>query len=200
MGRVEASSGFVEEDYRRAANECHGNTKPSQHPAAILTRALLEALGELAELRDLHQATWAGSLQHTVNFQVLSARQHLEDDVLLRADAHQIAAHLVCADAAASGNHLRPPANTGILHQAPGWQELATEHRDGRRLAGTIVAEQAVDLAGADVQVQAVHRLALLVVCLCEPMTPKPLLPSGAVILLEILWVSSALAGLDHDV
>ena len=147
---VEAGRRLVEEEDARAVQQRQREVQPALHAARVGRRPAIGGVGEADALEQLVAAAAAlgarDALQPALQAHVLAAGQHRVERHVLQRDADR-GAHL--------GSLLRDVvARDG--RPARGRRQQRREHLDGRRLAGAVGAEEAVDLARRHVQVDPV--------------------------------------------
>ena len=139
---VEAGRRLVEEEDLRPVHERERQVEPALHPARVAAHL---AVGGLAQADAAEQLVGAlrplgarDPLQRGLQAQVLAAGQERVERGLLqrRADVHP---HL---------RALLDDVEAGDARAARGRRQQRRQHVHGRRLAGAVRAEEAVDLAG----------------------------------------------------
>ena len=170
--RVEAGGGLVEDQQARAAQQRGGDAQALAHPVGVAAHAVLRPRGQLDDLEHLvDPLPRAATVERGEQFEVLASRQvgvearrlHEPRDALQRARA---VAHRVA-----------PEQLDGALRR----HDQAERHAQRGRLAGAVGAEEPVDVAGVDVQVDVVDREDLLV-ALDQPPAREPAPPSSAAV------------------
>ena len=148
--RVQASGGLIEEDEWGPGDERDRQVQPTPHPAGVAAHPLAAGLGEAEGgqqlLGPLTCPTPAKAQQAPEEPQVLRAGERLVDAGVLSRHPDEAAHRMALADHIVPQDH-RPAA---------GGSQQGGDHAQRRRLTGTVGAEQAVDDAGGDLQVQAV--------------------------------------------
>ena len=148
--RVEASGGLVEEDERGTGDERDRQVQSPPHPTGVSAYPLAACVGQAEGGQQLvcplPRPTSAKAQQAPEEAQVLRAGERLIDAGVLSRHPDEAAHRVALADDVVPQDH-RP---------APGGGQQGGHHAQRRRLAGTVGAEQAVDDAGGDLQVQAV--------------------------------------------
>ena len=148
--RVQTSGGLVEEDERGTGDERDRQVQAAPHPTGVTAHPLAACLGQAEGgqqlLGPLPRPTSAKAQQAPEEAQVLRAGERLIDAGVLSRHPDEAAHRVALADDVVPQDH-RP---------APGGGQQGGHHAQRRRLAGTVGAEQAVDDAGGDLQVQAV--------------------------------------------
>ena len=149
---VEARRRLVEEEDPRRVHEREREVEPALHPAGVAAHLAVGCLGQADPDQQLIRAPNAvglrQGLERGLQAQVLAAGQERVEGSLLecRADPRP---------------HLRPfvdNVETGHAGGARGRREQRREHVHSRRLAGAVGAEEAVDLARGDREVDGVDR------------------------------------------
>ena len=155
---VEAGGRLVEEQHPGAVDETERDVEPAPHPAGVGLDDAVRRFGDPDELaaarrRAARSAPAAHPLHAALEHQVLAAGAVLVDARVLR--------HV--ADRAAHGVRLTTDVVAGDRGRALVRVRERDEHAHGRRLAGTVRAEQPEDLAFAHVERDAVECLDLAV-------------------------------------
>ena len=147
---VEAGGRLVEEEDARAVGEGEGEVEPAFHPARVAADLAVGRVGEPDPLQQLAAALGALGLAEAVQgglqAHVLAAGQQRVEGGLLQGGADRRA-------------HLRPFGDDVVAGDpggAGGGGEEGGQHQHRRRLAGAVGAEEAVDLALGDLEVDAV--------------------------------------------
>ena len=151
--RVESHRRLVEEEHARIRDERAGDLEPPALAAAV------RADGTIDELRE---AEYGGELvdarlrlapvdfpEARVDVEVAPTGQRAVDDGLLEDDAAQ----------APSRERMLRDVEAGEPGRAARRRDCRRQHPDRRRFAGAVRAQQAEDLAGRDVEVDAFDRL-----------------------------------------
>src|ERR671935_790555 len=146
--RVESHRRLVEEQHTRVGDESARDLESAPLAAAERGDGTFDEIGQ-AEDRDefVDVCAFVDAPQAGVELEVAATRQRAVDDRVLEDDA---------ADGAGLPR-LRGDVETGQLRRAAGRCDRRGEHPDGGRLAGAVRAEQPEDLAGRDVEIDALH-------------------------------------------
>ena len=149
--RVEAGGRLVEEEDARLVDQRRGKVEAPLHPARVGADPAVGGGGEVDPLQQVIGAPAAlrggDALQRRLQADQLAAghqrveRRFLEGDADRPAHRPRFLDHVVPGDGGA-------PA---------GWQQQRRQHPHGRRLAGAVGAEEAVDLARLDLEVDSLH-------------------------------------------
>ena len=150
--RVDADGGLVEDQHVGIVDERGGDVEAPLHSAAERLRLVAGAVGEADErerrVDALAQQRAGHPVERAEQLEVGGGAEVLVDRELLRNDAD---APLGEVGVLVEGQTRRVGADED---RAAIGADQAAQHRDGRRLAGAVRAEQADDLAGADRQRQ----------------------------------------------
>ena len=132
-------------------HEGEREVEPALHAARVAADAPVRRLDEADTLEQLAAAADALGLGHAVHPglqpHVLATREEWVERGLLEGGA----------DGGAHARALAHHVEAGDAGRARGRRKQRREHEDGGRLAGAVGPEEAVDLAGRDVEVDAVH-------------------------------------------
>ena len=149
---VEPGGRLVEEDDPRPVHEREREVEPALHPARVAADLAIGRLAQADAVEQLLRARLplgAGDpLQRRLQPQMVAPGQHRVERRLLERRADHDA-------------HLRPLLDDVVAADArrPGRRrQQRRQHQHGRRLAGAVRPEEAVDLARLDAQVDPVHR------------------------------------------
>jgi hypothetical protein len=146
-GRIEPRRGLVEDQQARAAQQGGRDPQALAHPVGVAADPVSRPRSELDDRKDLIDALLgAGAVERREQFEVLAAGEvgveagslHEPGDALQRARA------------------LAQRVATEQLDSALGGRDQAERHAKGCRLAGSVRAEEAVDVARVDVQVDVI--------------------------------------------
>ena len=147
---VEAGGGLVEEEDVGVVDQRRGQVEPALHPPRVGLDLAVDGGADVDEAEHLRHAGQAfvapEPVEPALEVEELSARLAvvesgvLEGDADLEADLLGIAGHVVAGDES----------------PAPRRAQQGAEHADQRRLAGAVRAEEPVDLARGDLEVDAV--------------------------------------------
>ena len=164
--RVEPGGGLVEKEDPRAMHERQREVEAPPHAARVAADAAIRRLGQPDALDQLVAAAATLRLRHPVKGglkpHVLARRQMRIERRLLQRRPDRL------ADLAPLLGDVEP------AHRRPsvGGRQQGRQHQHRRRLARAVGAEEAVDLAGVDVQVDAVDRARPLLELLDEAVDP----------------------------
>ena len=150
--RIDADRGLVEHEQPRAVEESDADVETALHPPGELARPVVGTLGQRDQLQHLADTR----LQHPPR-QALEAAE--EAQVLARREIRvdgQVLRHVADGRLGIGGPDVdRPSVHDDLATVST---EQPADHRDRRRLAGAVGAQQAVRLASGDRETDPVHR------------------------------------------
>ena len=148
--RVDAGRRLVEEEHLRLVDERAGDHQPLREAAGELEDHRAGAVGERELLEQLVRPRAGLRARHAeeaaVVVEVLPDGERAVERVRLRDDA----------DLALDGGRVAPDVEAGDERPALRRDDRRRQHPDRRRLAGPVRAEQAEELAAADLEVEPV--------------------------------------------
>ena len=165
--QVEARRRLVEEQDARAVHEREREVQAALHAARVAADAAIGRFGQPDALEQLLRAPRALGLGHAL-------QRRLQHEVL--APGEDRVERGLLQRGADRGAHLRALADDVVAADArasAGRRQQRRQHQHGRRLAGAVGPEEAVDLAGRDRQVDAVDRARALAELAHEPLAPR---------------------------
>ena len=148
--RVEAGRRLVEEQDRGPVDEREREVEAALHPARVAADL---AVGRLRQPDALEELVWRGLRSARGTACSIVCRRRWSRPVSSGSSAAS------CSAAPIDGAHLRPLLADVVASHAGGSRgrrQQRRQHQHGRRLAGAVRAEEAVDLAGSDVEVDPV--------------------------------------------
>ena len=156
---VQAGGGLVKEEDGGAVDEGGGEVEAAFHPTRVGADGAVGGVLEVDDGEELVDALAAGATAQSeeprLEREQFAAGLDVVEAGLLQGDA----------DAAAHGARLGEDVEAVDTGGAGGGAEEGGEHTDGRRLARAVLAEEAEDGAGSDVEVDPVdgaHRVEVL--------------------------------------
>ena len=152
-GRVEAGRGLVEDQQARAAQQRGGDPEPLAHAVRVAADLVLGAGAELDDVEHLVDprggtARGPSTVQRGEQFEVLACAE-------IGVEARRLDE---ARDALQGAGALAHRVASEQLDGALGGRDQAERHAQRGRLAGAVRAEEAVHVAGVDVQVDVVDR------------------------------------------
>ena len=149
---IEAGRGLVEEEDAGRVHERKREVEAALHAAGVAAHLAVRGVGQADALEQLGAAADALALgqavQRGLEAQVLATRQQRVERGLLEGGADRLAHVRAVADDVVAGN----------ARGARGGRQQRGEHEHGGRLAGAVRAQEAIDLARLDAEVDPVHR------------------------------------------
>ena len=150
--RVEAGRGLVEEQDLRVVDERRGEVEPAPHAARVRADSAIEGVTDVDQLGQLGDAAVGvasgQAVEQPLQPQQLGAGLARIERRLLERDA----------DAQPNGSRVGGDVEPGDRRRAARRSDQRAQHLHRGRLAGAVGAEEPVDLAGGDVEVDPVDR------------------------------------------
>ena len=151
--RVEPGRRFIEEQDLRPMDQRHREVESTLHPAGVRVDSIVDGGADVDEAD--HGVHPGGDVSAVQPVQATLQRKHLPAG-LLAVDRVVLQRH---ADAQADVTGLRRDVEAGDGCRSRRDAEQCAQHLHRGRLTGTVRAEEAVDLAVRDVEVDAGHRI-----------------------------------------
>ena len=162
--RVEADRRLVEEEHLRLREQRTRDLEPATLAAAVPVDGPVDEVGDPERVRELGDPRLRNvrldSPQAGVDVEVATAGQRAVDDRILEDDA-------ACPPGC---ERLGRDVEAREARRARRGRDRRRQHPDRGRLACTVGAEQAEDLSGGDLEVDALHRLDAAGIGLAKPL------------------------------